>query len=212
MIKTAPFNKFADEYEAWFERYNLVFLSEIEAIKRSFDLLPENIRGIEIGMGSGRYAMELGIKEGIEPAANLRELALEKGLDVIDASAEHLPYKDHSFDFVLFVTIEHLANLKQAISEAYRVLKPGASIILAFIDRLSPLAERYSVSKSKFYKQAQFYSVEKIQQLLEEKGFKDLSYHQCIFDDIDRIQKVEVPKEGFGYGSFVVVSATKKGK
>lgn len=209
MLQTAPFNKYTDEYEAWFEKYNDVFLSEIVAIKRQFEKLPENLIGIEIGLGSGRYAMELGIKEGIEPAKNLREIAIERGLDVIDAHAEHLPYRDQSFDFVLFVTIEHLDNLKLALSEAYRVLKSGASIIIAFIDKDSQLAQKYIQHRSKFYKHAQFYRVKKVSELVNEFGFKNPEYIQCLFDDIDNIKEIEVPKEGYGEGSFVVIKATK---
>ena len=209
MLQTAPFNKYVSEYEAWFEKYNEVFMSEISAIKRQFEKLPENLRGIEIGLGSGRYAMELGIKEGIEPAKNLREIAFERGLDVVDAHAEHLPYKDQSFDFVLFVTIEHLDNLKLAISEAYRVLKPGASIIIAFIDKDSKLAKKYMHHRSEFYKHAQFYSVKKVSELVNESGFKNPEFIQSLFDDIDNIKEIEVAKEGYGEGSFVVIRATK---
>jgi len=209
MLQTAPFNKYVSEYEAWFEKYNEVFMSEISAIKRQFEKLPENLRGIEIGLGSGRYAMELGIKEGIEPAKNLREIALERGLDVVDAHAEHLPYKDQSFDFVLFVTIEHLDNLKLAISEAYRVLKPGASIIITFIDKDSKLAKKYIQHRSEFYKHAQFYSVKKVSELVNEFGFKNPEFIQSLFDDIDNIKEIEVAKEGYGEGSFVVIRATK---
>jgi len=209
MLQTAPFNKYTDEYEAWFEKYNDVFLSEISAIKRQFKKLPEALHGIEIGMGSGRYALELGIKEGIEPANNLREIAYERGLDVLDAHAEHLPYKDRSFDFVLFVTIEHLDNLKLAISEAYRVLKPNANIIIAFIDKDSQLAKKYIQHRSEFYKHAKFYSVKKVEELVIEYGFKNPEFIQTLFKDIDKIKEIEVAKEGYGEGSFVVIKATK---
>lgn len=77
MIKTLPFNEHVAEYEEWFENYPFVFQSEVEAIR---ELLPagDNIRGIEIALGTGRFSKELGIKEGIEPAPNMRALALKR--------------------------------------------------------------------------------------------------------------------------------------
>ena len=42
-----------------------------------------------------------GIKEGIEPAYRVRELAQKKNIFVLNAQAENLPYKALQFDFVL---------------------------------------------------------------------------------------------------------------
>src|SRR5687767_5053332 len=100
MIKALPINEHVAEYEEWFEKYPFVFQSEVEAIR---DLLPtgNNISGIEVALGTGRFSKELGIKEGIEPAPNMRALALKRGIEVLPADAENLPYKDMRFDFVL---------------------------------------------------------------------------------------------------------------
>ena len=209
LLQKNPFETHVDEYEAWFDNYPFVFSSEMLAIKRQFEKLPENLVGIEVGMGSGRYAVELGIKEGIEPSVALRELALKKGLDVMDAVAEHLPYADLSFDFVLFVSIEHLSNLKQALMEAHRVLKPEAHVLIAFIDKNSSLFKKYNEKRTVFYQQAKFYSVDKVTSLLKEFGFKDPQFMQTLFTDIDEIDETEEAIDGYGEGSFVVALARK---
>lgn len=209
LVQKDPFETHVSEYEAWFDRYPEVFNSEMLALKRQFEKLPENLHGIEVGMGSGRYAIELGIKEGVEPSDKLRDLALEKGLDVMDAVAEHLPYKDLSFDFVLFVSIEHLSNLKESLLEAHRVLKTGGHLIIAFIDKESSLFKKYNEKRSVFYRQATFYSVKKVASLLKECAFKELQFMQTLIKDIDEIKEIEEPKEGFGEGSFVIISAIK---
>ena len=49
-----------------------------------------------------------------------------------------------------------------------------------------------------------------MQTLLKDVGFKNLEYNQTLFGDLDEIKEVQMPKEGFGEGSFVVVKATKK--
>jgi hypothetical protein len=46
--------------------------------------------------------------------------------------------------------------------------------------------------------------------LLKETGFKDLEFNQTLFNDLNEIKKIQIPKQGYGEGSFVVVKATKK--
>lgn len=212
MANTEVFETHVAEYEAWFERNPEVFDSEILAIRRHFQELPENLLGIEVGMGSGRYARALGIKEGVEPATRMRKLATEKGLEVIKATAEHLPYKDLHFDFVLFVTICHLDSFPKALKEANRVLKRGGHVIIAYIDKASKIGQEYEEKKGKstFYKNARFYLTSEVEELLKVSGFKYPVFSQTLFDELKRIKKTEEPREGTGEGSFLVVRATKK--
>ncbi|MDF2159148.1 class I SAM-dependent methyltransferase [Algoriphagus sp. CAU 1675] len=211
MTAISPFETHVEEYEAWFEKYPYAYQTEINAIRSQMQELPEDLIGIEVGLGTGRYAMELGIKEGVEPSENMRIVALDRGIEVMDAKAESLPYKDISFDFVLFVTICHLDDIHRALKEAYRVLKPGGSLIIGFIDRHSQVGQLYEKNKkrSTFYRQAHFYSVEDVKELLKEARFKEPVFTQTIFGEIENIKMVQIPREGFGEGSFVVVRACK---
>jgi len=68
MPKIEPFEMYADKYEEWFERNKIVYESELRAIRK---LLPENGAGFEIGAGSARFAVPLGIKAGIEPSSKM---------------------------------------------------------------------------------------------------------------------------------------------
>ena len=65
MEKVEPFERYTEEYEDWLERNKFAYLSELEAIKSQ---LPKTGYGLEIGVGSGRFAAPLGIKLGIEPS------------------------------------------------------------------------------------------------------------------------------------------------
>ena len=120
MKQTTIFNTHTAAYEAWYNKYPQVYLSEFEAIKEQFQKLPKNIKGVEIGLGTGRFSQLLGIKEGVEPSEEMAALAAKKGIEVIQGTAENVPYKDLSFDFVLFVTICHLGNFKEALIESDR--------------------------------------------------------------------------------------------
>lgn len=212
MPKTEAFDAHTDQYEAWFEKYEPVFQSELRAIQRQFEALPEELHGIEVGLGSGRFSQALGIKEGVEPSESMRELAVERGIEVMDAAAEHLPYGDLQFDFVLFVTLCYLDDVKMALKEAYRVLKLGGSVIIGFIDSKGKLAKQYEEKRyrSNFYRNVRFCSVDYIESTLKEIGFRDPVYFQTIFKPLDDIKEPEEPKEGIGEGSFVVVRATRK--
>src|SRR5581483_11525189 len=105
MLKTAPFETNAEEYDAWFDKFPEVFASEVGILRAA---LPEgDIQGIEVGMGTGRFAEALSIKEGVEPAEEMRKIAYNRVIDVRDANAEQLPYKDLRFDFVLTTAISY---------------------------------------------------------------------------------------------------------
>lgn len=211
MNTTLPFNEHVAEYEEWYQKYPFVFQSEVEAIR---DLLPtgDKIRGIEVALGTGRFSKELGIKEGIEPAPNMRALALKRGIDVMSAEAENLPYKDMEFDFVLMAfCISYFADLTAAFSEAKRVLKNGGALIVGFIDKDSLIGKYYEQRKpeSVFYRQANFYSVKRITSALKKIGFKNLQYSQTLFHALDDIKEFEPAKPGYREGSFVLIKAIK---
>ena len=212
MPHTKKFDQNVEAYEQWYEDYPEVFESELLAIKEQFQKLPENLHGIEVGLGTARFSVPLGIKEGIEPAKEMAALAVKRGISVVDGYAEQLPFGDLKFDFVLFVTICHLDNVKYAFAEAYRVLKPKGAILIGFLDKDRSVAKQYIENRhrSTFFTNANFFTVSRTQTLLKDVGFKNLEYNQTLFGDLDEIKEVQMPKEGFGEGSFVVVKATKK--
>ncbi|MCK5441722.1 MAG: class I SAM-dependent methyltransferase [Maribacter sp.] len=212
MVQSEIFDKHVEEYEKWYEEYSEVYQSELSALREQLQKLPENIRGIEVGLGTGRFALPLGIKEGVEPSEAMAKKAINKGIEVMDGVAENLPYSDLQFDFVLFVTICHLDNIKHALAEAYRVLKHKGAILIGFLDKDKSVAKQYIEKRhrSTFFAKADFYSVDQIQKLLKENGFKDSEFNQTLFGNLNEIKEVQIPKPGFGEGSFVVVNGTKK--
>ena len=209
MSRIEPFEKYSKKYEDWFERNEFAYKSEIQAIK---ELLPQGKNGIEIGVGSGRFAIPLGIKIGVDPSPRMRKIAQQKGIKVIDAVAEDLPFENSQFELVLMVTtICFVDNLNLTFEEAHRVLKSGGYLIVGFIDKGSSIGKLYQhqKKKSKFYKIATFYSVEEVVHHLKKVGFKNFSFTQTIFHNLSEIRNIEPIKKGYGKGSFVVVKAMK---
>ena len=202
-----PFDIYAEDYEKWFEENENVFQSEILALRK---VIPEGKKGIEIGIGGGIFAEQLGIEFGIDPSESMLELARKRNLSVINGYAENLPYSDCSFDFAAFITsIWFIENPDKAINEAYRILRKDGEIIIAFIDKHSRLGQILDKEKdkSKFYSVASFYSVSEIIRMIENNEFKISEIIQTL-TDIDS-HLIEQPLKGFGKGSFVVIKAKK---
>jgi SAM-dependent methyltransferase len=136
---------FADEYDAWFDRNAGLYEAELHAIKAG---LPASGCGLEIGVGTGRFAATLGIRTGLDPSPAMAAIARTRGVDVTIGKAELLPFVGEEFDYALIVTTICIAgDLGAAFREAARVLKPGGSLVVGFIDRDSPLGRQYAARK-----------------------------------------------------------------
>jgi ubiquinone/menaquinone biosynthesis C-methylase UbiE len=186
-----------------------VYESELKAIEEK---LPKKGEGLEVGVGSGRFAAPLGIRLGVDPSSKMRELARSRGVAAVDGVAEKLPFDDCRFHFVLMVTtICFLDDIQAAFKETFRVLKPGGHLIVGFIDKYSPVGTSYEQHKNKslFYKAANFYSVDDVASNLTEAGFKSLEFTQTIFRALSEIKNLDPIKKGYGEGSFVVVKGKR---
>jgi len=208
MARIKPFEEFSDEYDDWFIRNKDKYSAELQAL-RAF--VPANANGLEVGVGSGKFAAPLGIKTAIEPAQQMAVKAKKLGIQVIRGIAENLPFPDNTFDFVLMVTtICFVDDLDKSFQEAWRVLKKDGCIVVGFIDKESDLGKIYRANKDKshFYSIAEFFSTQEVLDGLRKVGFEDFETKQTIFPGKDA-QRIET---GFGSGSFVVIKGkTHKG-
>ena len=204
------FEEHAAEYDEWFDDNAAAYQSEILALR---DIIPTAATGLEVGVGTGRFAEPLGIGIGVEPAKAMAEMARKRGIDVHEARAEALPFQNESFDFVLMVTIIcFLENPMQTLVEAKRVLKPGGVIIIGMIDCNSPLGKDYERKKatSKFYKYARFISVDQVMGWLQSLDFDHITTRQTVFQSSKDMRAAEPFEEGHGRGAFVAIAAKKR--
>lgn len=209
MPKVESFERYANRYEEWFVKNRFAYEAELQAIRK---LLPKSHIGVEIGVGTGRFAVPLGLKFGVEPSKAMGEIAQKRGIEVIDGVAEALPFKDSQFDFALMVTtICFIDDIETSFKEAHRVLKPKGFLIIGFVDRNSPLGMAYQKHKNEnvFYKEANFYSTDEVVSYLKKAGFQDFAFTQTIFQDLKKISEIEPVREGYGEGSFVAVRGLK---
>jgi SAM-dependent methyltransferase len=210
MPRISPFEKYAEQYEEWFEKNRWVYEAELRAVKA---MIPAEGRGLEIGVGTGRFAEPLGIKNGVEPSRRMREIAQDRGIRALDGVAERLPFGDSQFDFVLMVTtVCFLDDIGKALMDAHRVLCDGGVLIIGFVDRNSKMGKIYlrQQKQTVFYKEATFFSVGELADCMNHAGFTDLSFNQTIFGTLAETAEDEPVKPGHGEGSFVVVRGRKE--
>ncbi|MBN2548835.1 MAG: class I SAM-dependent methyltransferase [Anaerolineales bacterium] len=177
MTTQTAFDAYASEYDHWFDEKEPIYQAEIAAMKR---FIPTAGSGIEIGVGTGRFASQFGIKIGIDPSRNMLNMARQRGLAVCQGAGEFLPFRDAQFDFALLVTVVcFVENLAPFFLEVRRVIKADGMIIVGFIDKNSDLGKLYESRKAtdKFYKEAHFYSVGEITDFLRQTGFVDFQYN-----------------------------------
>ena len=211
MFKTDPYQNNAERYDKWFEKNRWVYDAELRAIRSLF--VPANQRGIEVGLGTGRFAAPLGIRIGVEPSGSMRKLAQKRGITVLGGVAEELPFKDLVIELVLMVTVICFVNdINKTFKESFRVLSKGGNIIIGMIDRNSSLGQIYLKHKhdNLFFKQATFYSVDEILEIMRRTGFEDFDFQQTVFQDISEITENEIVRTGYGDGLFAVIHGKKK--
>ena len=201
------FDKHYQEYDAWYERNRFAYLSELEAVKK---VLPQKGYGLEVGVGSGRFAGFLGVDVGIDPSKKMAELARGRGVDARFGLGEELPFEDSTFDYVvIIVTLCFVQDPEKVITESARVLKSGGKIIIGIVDKESFLGKHYQEKGSIFYGHSRFFDIKEVVQMLRATEFSDFSYYQTVFNYPDKLSTVEIPLKGYGKGGFVVIGASK---
>ncbi len=208
MTADSVFDTHAQEYDAWFERHQALYQSELLALR---ELVPASGKGVEIGVGSGRFAEPLGITAGVEPSAAMAILARLRGIQVTEAVAEALPFQDQAFDYAVFVTtLCFVDSVSAALAEAYRIIRPGGCIIIGLINKESELGKQYESKKQQsiYYRDAQFVEIDYVTSVLTDLGFVELTWRQTLFAGLAE-DEIQVSEPGYKSGGFVVVKATK---
>lgn len=140
MTRQADIRSYYDSYSTWYDDerrtgyYELINHLEAELVIESAadrDIL-------EIGVGTGlilertskvaRSAHGLDLSHGMASFSNR-----EKGLSTLQATADVLPFPDHSFDVVYSMKVlPHVPLIADAVAEIHRVLRPGGKAYLEF--------------------------------------------------------------------------------
>lgn len=207
MTGLQAFGMHHERYDAWFVEHAAVYVSELLALR---PFVPIEGRGLEIGVGTGRFAVPLGIEVGLDPSPPMLRIASTRGVRAVEGVAEHLPFASGSFDHALVVTtICFVDSPTLMLAEARRVLRPGGRLVVGFVDRESEIGRRYEAhrSESLFYREATFFSADEVRELLEQAGFTVTDWAQTLAHSLGGATEVEAVRPGHGRCAFVVVTA-----
>ncbi|MFP4174207.1 MAG: class I SAM-dependent methyltransferase [Halobacteriales archaeon] len=207
--RAEPFEKHTERYDRWFDEHVYAYESEMNALET---LVPDDPEGVSVGVGTGRFAAPLGVETGVDPSTEMLRHARERGISVVRGVGESLPFNDGAFDTVLMVTtVCFVDDLGAALREARRVLRPGGRFVAGYVDRESPLGQRYVEGKEQnpFYREATFVSTDEIDETLTAVEFGDRRYVQTLFGLPEGMESPDEVREGYGDGSFVGVCASR---
>jgi ubiquinone/menaquinone biosynthesis C-methylase UbiE len=210
MPVVAVFEERAQEYDAWFDAHECIHQAEVAALRK---FIPGEGLSLEVGIGTGRFAVPLGIRFGIDPSRRMLAIARQRGLRVCQAVGEQLPFRDGRFNVVLLVTVIcFVDDVPTLLRELRRALKSGGHHIIGFINRNSELGRLYESRKetSAFYRDARLYGVDEVAARMQEAGFRSLRFCETLFGDATQLGSsgLEV-RDGYGNGAFGVLGARK---
>ena len=206
--KIRTYDKTWKEYDEWYDTHQALYQSQIKALKK---IVPSG-QGLEIGVGTGRFASPLAVRFGLDPSLNMLKLAKQRNIKVVLGFGENLPFKNESFNFVTIVyTIELVDDPLRFLKEAVRTLKKRGALILGMLDRESSWGKFYKqkAAQSKYYNVFRFFSPEEILQIFKKLPLEYKVAFQTQFHPPPDIKDIEEPKKGFGQGGFVVLKAIK---
>ncbi len=207
----------AKVYESFYEgKYKEADIQEKNLLKFLLDQIDGVNEILEVGCGTGhftRWLNSLGYKVvGVDISPVMLEVAKQLWNEgrFINARAEFLPFKDKSFDVVLYVAcLEYMPDLVKVFKEAERVARRG--IVMGLMNRWSlPTIRRViqvKLGKNPYYYNARFYSLpmikKKLKRAFEDRNYEFLDWRCAVFPKVFGIKKlVKFPLGGsfLGFG------------
>jgi ubiquinone/menaquinone biosynthesis C-methylase UbiE len=195
------FDILTEKYDAWYdsEEGKPLYESELLCLKPFLEDAAAPI--LEIGVGTGRFAEHFPGVIGIDPAFNALKFAQKRGVTVMQAIGEQLPFKDETFSCImLIVTLCFVRSPMDVLREGKRVLKSNGCIVVGLVPKDSPRGAFYEEKKRHghpFYSIARFYSFEEIEGMLQDASLKITRIRSTLFQKPEEPRRTEKPVEGY---------------
>ena len=215
---TQLFDNWPDPYERWFQTPigDLVKAFELELVLKLLQpQLGEHI--LDAGCGSGIFTEPLVERGSQVIGLDLSIPMLQRcrmrlpGQSFVAADICDLPFPDEAFDKNVSITsLEFIENGKQAISELFRVTRPGGLVVVATLNSLSPWAtrrkDRANKDSESVFNHAFFRSPQELLDLAPVPGKSYTAVHFPKNCDPDQALKIEQQgqEEEWDTGAFLI--------
>jgi ubiquinone/menaquinone biosynthesis C-methylase UbiE len=209
------FDILTDKYDAWYDSADgrPLYESELKCLRPLVEAAPGPI--LEIGVGTGRFAMHFPGATGLDPSLNALKMAEIRGVKTVLGYGEALPFEDETFGCILIiVTLCFVEKPLDVLREAKRVLGKEGSIILGLVPRDSPWGAFYQEKKRvghPFYGNARFYTFKEIENMVQAAGLKISRVRSTLLQRPDDSRKIEEPVEGNRSGAGFLCMEVKRG-
>lgn len=210
MPRAGAFEAHHGRYDAWYEAHGAAYQSELLAVRA---LAPVGGRGLEIGVGTGRFAAPLGVRVGLDPSPAMLGYARRRGIAGVRGAGEALPFRACAFDWALVTTtLCFLDDIPAALREAHRVLVPRGTLVIGFVDRSGRMGPAYLEQHRRgvFFCEATPCTAQQLERWLMDARFVPERWVQTVTAMPEDMTAVEPARRGRGDGLFVVVRAAAR--
>jgi SAM-dependent methyltransferase len=205
------FHDYAAEYDSWFAG-SLVYRVELAALRSLHTALSDP--KLEIGVGPGHFARDLGVAFGLDPARAPLLLASQRGIKCCQGVGEQLPVKDRAVGTIyLLFTLCFGEDPQNIVAECSRILKDGGHLVIGMIPAESSWGSHLAAKKkagSIFYEHANFYTIETVSQWLAKAGMSIIEYRSTLYQPPEHVDQKEAPREALDeQAGFVIIAGRK---
>jgi len=210
-LAAKPFHEHAAEYDEWFAG-SLVYTIELAALRSLHTELHEP--KMEVGVGPGRFARDLGVAFGLDPAWAPLRLALQRGVKCCQGVGEALPVKEGALGVVyLLFSLCFGLDPQRIVAECSRILKDEGHLVIGMIPAESTWGKHLAAKKEAgniFYEHADFYTIERVRQWLARADMSIIEYRSTLYQHPEQVDQEEEPREALDeQAGFVVMVARK---
>ena len=228
------FDGYAAQYDSWFMTNENLFNSELLLFKKALGDV-ENKRILSVGCGSGLFERLIDHDniEGIEPSEDMAEIAVKRGINVIDrCTIEQSHLEENAYDIIYFNgSSSYISDLKEAYTLCQKALKQEGKLILLDVPKESAFGFMYLLAKAvgtfdheylngvmpalpypiELVNAGIWHSTEEKIHVLKELGYTGFEYYQTLLNNpMYTNDEVEEVVEGYTRGGYVAIIARKQ--